>query len=571
MQLGLALLLTAGAVGVFQPAFACSEEHDHVHEHQKRLYPQVSLTPPSNPLVWSDLANSHGWLLGHQHTSFPEPNYSGDLGDFASFVSHMKQIALDKDVDLLLVDSGDLHDGTGLSDGYPSGGVDGQQRPILLEFAYDLMTIGNHELYDYGDAYDVHTNFDNNAVSVPVGNQYAKFTTRKGRSVTSLGILYDFTGNAKNTTVQTVAKMVAEKWFKDAIADEPDVFLLIGYVPVCYRPTVFKAIRKVHADTPILIFGGHTHIRNCARRAVNGLESGRYMETVGADLNGSADSNITFTRRYLDPNRVTYEYHTQTSNTTFDTPEGQNITAGLQKLAADFDLSYLYGTAPQDYTLSRSTYPSNSSILTLFVSEAMPYSLTLNNSRASYPNIMIVNSEELRFDLYSGAFTKNDQLTSSPFLDQFLYLPNVSFSVASQVLSKLNNQNSDRRSSEQMEREPSSWLEEMDRNAGGPERRAASNLTLGYVTSDSCPGVGDDTPHNPLPYYSSPDYIASNAPDVSDDTPTDLVFVTFIQSDVLEVVNNLQSTKTYTAADVETYSPVLANAVLGLYAQKYWN
>ena len=27
-------------------------------------------------------------------------------------------------MDLLLVDSGDLHDGTGLSDGYPPGGID---------------------------------------------------------------------------------------------------------------------------------------------------------------------------------------------------------------------------------------------------------------------------------------------------------------------------------------------------------------------------------------------------------------------------------------------------------------
>jgi 2',3'-cyclic-nucleotide 2'-phosphodiesterase (5'-nucleotidase family) len=33
----------------------------------------------------------------------------------------------EKDVDLLLVDSGDLHDGTGLSDGYPPGGVDAHE------------------------------------------------------------------------------------------------------------------------------------------------------------------------------------------------------------------------------------------------------------------------------------------------------------------------------------------------------------------------------------------------------------------------------------------------------------
>lgn len=83
---------------------------------------------------------------------------SGDFGDFASFVTHMKELALvrllqipdntrshksvqKKDVDLLLIDSGDLHDGenherhfcvrflnfaigTGLTDGFPAGGVD---------------------------------------------------------------------------------------------------------------------------------------------------------------------------------------------------------------------------------------------------------------------------------------------------------------------------------------------------------------------------------------------------------------------------------------------------------------
>ena len=82
---------------------------------------------------------------------------SGDFGEFSSFVNHMKAIAIvctfltpskisskpinqERDVDLLLVDSGDLHDGvfqivtrnlslnilsgTGLTDEFPPGGVD---------------------------------------------------------------------------------------------------------------------------------------------------------------------------------------------------------------------------------------------------------------------------------------------------------------------------------------------------------------------------------------------------------------------------------------------------------------
>lgn len=67
--------------------------------------------------------------------------------------------------------------------------------------------------------------------------------------MTSLGVLYDFTGNDVNTTVQTVAKMVKEEWvsllasatpafrthqgsvqFTEAIKEEPDFFLLLGYV-----------------------------------------------------------------------------------------------------------------------------------------------------------------------------------------------------------------------------------------------------------------------------------------------------------------------------------------------------
>ena len=36
--------------------------------------------------------------------------------------------------------------------------------------------------------------------------------TCRGRKVTSLGVLYDFTGNDHNTTVQKVEDMVKEAW-----------------------------------------------------------------------------------------------------------------------------------------------------------------------------------------------------------------------------------------------------------------------------------------------------------------------------------------------------------------------
>jgi hypothetical protein len=50
---------------------------------------------------------------------------------------------------------------------------------------------------------------------------------------------------------------------------------------------------------------------------------------------------------------IAAQYHTQTSNSSFDTPTGRKITGGLNDLAARFDLASLFGTAPQDYTLNR--------------------------------------------------------------------------------------------------------------------------------------------------------------------------------------------------------------------------
>ena len=66
----------------------------------KRSQPSATPPPgaPNRQLEWGDLniihtTDSHGWLLGHLKSEQPEPNYSGDFGDFDSFVRRMKQKA----------------------------------------------------------------------------------------------------------------------------------------------------------------------------------------------------------------------------------------------------------------------------------------------------------------------------------------------------------------------------------------------------------------------------------------------------------------------------------------------
>jgi 2',3'-cyclic-nucleotide 2'-phosphodiesterase (5'-nucleotidase family) len=48
--------------------------------HALRPARSQSISPPSRPLQWGDInviatTDTHGWLLGHEKRSFPEPNY----------------------------------------------------------------------------------------------------------------------------------------------------------------------------------------------------------------------------------------------------------------------------------------------------------------------------------------------------------------------------------------------------------------------------------------------------------------------------------------------------------------
>ena len=67
--------------------------------------------------------------------------------------------------------------------------------------------------------------------------------------------------------MQAPHDMVKEQWFKDVIAEETDVFLLVGHMsirkePDSQWPALVEAIRAVHPTKPILIHGGHHHIRD---------------------------------------------------------------------------------------------------------------------------------------------------------------------------------------------------------------------------------------------------------------------------------------------------------------------
>ncbi|KAG6827043.1 hypothetical protein H0H92_013388 [Tricholoma furcatifolium] len=480
-----------------------------------------------------------GFWVTRRHLSQSPTTGNADFGEFASFVAHMKKIAVQKDVDLLLVDSGDLHDGTGLTDGDPNGGVNGKEAiPFFTKLPYDLLTIGNHELYNYSVTLDVYKNF------VP------KFHGR-------------YLASNVNITLPGATSSIP-----------------VG------RPLIFNVIRALHPYTPILILGGHTHIRDCTQydgRSM-ALESGRFMETIAAKLDGKTQASqnpgdIAFSRRYLDPNRVTYEYHTGIQDSVFDTTLGLAITRGLKALAQKFGINYVFGIAPRDYTTNQCVKQMRAPY---HLPNALPYALGVNNTRNNIPNVIVVNAYSQRFDIYAGPFTINDQLTASFYPDRFMYIAGVKLSDAKKVLNALNGvkpSTASRRDVEDraldlqyVDEKYKAWLRSMDANGhDGASRRDAQNLTLGYVTKDSCPGVGDDTPHTPLADYSLPKFVNSDFPNVTDDTPIDFVFIDYVEPRVISFLNNVQTVKTYGSSDVGLYSPILANEALGIYAEAMWN
>ncbi|MCJ1440189.1 MAG: hypothetical protein MMC23_000672 [Stictis urceolatum] len=297
--------------------------------------------------------DTHGWLEGH----IKEQNYGADWGDFVSFSRHMKHKADSLDVDLLLIDTGDLHDGAGLSDAtIPNGLV---SNPIFENIDYDLLTIGNHELYlsdiayftadqfakYYGDRY-VSSNVQiyNNATGSyeDIANKYRYFTTQHGLRIMAFGVLFDFTGNSNASKVIPAKTMVKEQWFLDAVNyDQPvDMFVLFGHNPVkddgSTLTAVYNVIRSNRPDIPIQVFGGHTHIRDFAvyDRGATGLESGRYCETLGwLSMSGIKSSTFNGT---MEPRGVPHP-----SQPAVNVTKSANATATVAS-------SYPTGTSPSD-------------------------------------------------------------------------------------------------------------------------------------------------------------------------------------------------------------------------------
>lgn len=302
----------------------------------------------------------------------------------------------------------------------------------------------------------------------------------------------------------------------------------------------------------------------------------------------TSTNGLVYSRRYLDWNRLTFEYHaTDSQASTFDYHSGLRVTGEITDVRAQLNLSALYGCAPATYCQSCQPFESAGNIFSL-VSTALG-AIVVNTTRSTIPRYVIVNTGSIRFDLVKGPFTYDDSFIVSPFTDAFQYIPNVPYNMASKVLSALNGATlPDKRDSAGSvfgsmplvaDRDscvdPTIGLisgETGDLKTRGITRRQTA-VTPGYVTSDAFGTDGDDTVHSKIPSYSQPNYAQGNASFPTDGTTpatVDVVFLDYFASTVVSVLNNMGAT--YTTNDVSYYLPIsfTTQSYLPEYAKKYW-
>jgi len=356
-------------------------------------------------------------------------SYSADWGDYVSFTIRMREIAEAHGRDLLVIDTGDRVEGNGLYDSSEPKGI--YISEILKEQQIDVMSAGNHELYKKNTSeaefsitvpnfhgHYLASNIDiyhpTTGKLIPLASRSRKFTTaNQAIRIVAFGFLFDFTMNYNNTVVQPVEETVKTSWFQEAVHDqEVDLFMVVGHVPVQSKEydTIFKEIRASHPTTPIQFFGGHYHIRDCARYDSNayGLASGRFMETIGfMSIDGLSTkynqvnpslAEPVFARKYIDNNLFSFHYHTGLDENTFPTEQGLNVSLLIQQYRSSMKLDEIFGCIPEDLWMSRSPYTAADSIYAWLQKRVLPDMLS-DESRPGKPAFAIINTGAIRFDL----------------------------------------------------------------------------------------------------------------------------------------------------------------------------
>ncbi|KAG7664822.1 uncharacterized protein J8A68_001639 [[Candida] subhashii] len=562
-------------------------------------------------LTWNDInflhtTDTHGWYSGHLN----QKQYNGDWGNFISFVTHMRRKAHQQGQDFLLVDSGDRHDGNGLSDITKPNGI--ISTPIFIKQDYDIVTIGNHELYVWENSKQefelVAGHFPDNYISsnvefglengtfVPFGKKYRYFRTPiQGIRTLAFGFLFNFDRFNNGTRVTPIARAIKQAWFKEVLEtykDKVDLIVIAGHTPITREWPEFhilhSALREYYPNTVIQYFGGHSHIRDFVviDKLSTGLQSGRYCETVGwTSINIQDKQGLEvrdrFSRSYIDFNLHSFLHHTDKTEDEFHTKNGVSLSQYIVDTRDELQLNSAIGhVRHSNYYVDYVPLDHPSNIFNLLTSKILHTLEPDKDVQSEEERIVIINTGSIRYDLYKGPYTIDSQYIVSPFENLWVKLT-VPKSIGSRVAKILNDdgyivQGEGPEKPSQIDNRrllpPHHYFNSMKlqqkRDQIPFDMEVDERLSKGYVTHDDFGQDGDDTVHRAVVNYPIPNVVESvQVLKTEEDTDIDLVFYNFITPNILWALNELKYTTNVTVP--VTYSSKYLGIILNEYIQNF--
>ena len=371
-----------------------------------------------NVLVLTDV---HSWIAGHERH---ESELNVDYGDVLSFYQYLKEyIQKYNQGDLLLVMNGDFMDGTGLSTEPPT-----HLTPLLEQMPWDLINMGNHELYfnetvdwikqefiphlSRKDTIYLTSNTLLESTKEPIGKRYTYVqlpNNQNNATLLAFGFLYNFENHCDNALVEHVEDVVQQEWFRTVLQDieKYDAILVLAHMHVT-DPLVsllLEAIRNnlpqdIAYDMPIQFLTGHTHIRGFAvlDDVSTSMEAGRYLDTIGfcsfpllsttQRKNHGHPTEITtareqFSHVFLDTNRQYLSHLIGNTSGMATTSEGKALQQQIHQTQESLGLLETIGCSPQQYHLygameehynghRRENLSSSSSLWNLYMYHVVP-------------------------------------------------------------------------------------------------------------------------------------------------------------------------------------------------------
>lgn len=479
----------------------------------------------------------HGWVAGHQHNA----TLNADFGDFRSMLLHMQANAIKNGEEFLLFDTGDLIEGTGLSDATP---IHGQYIFEIIKnvSTYNGLTMGNHDIGHanvvdlmrasfipfWNGSYLTANSLMNDTMQF-IGAPYTVFTTRLGTKILVLGYLFNFTHNADNTVVVPVSISLTQPYFQQAM-QVPDIDLIVvcSHIAPQFGPElgeIYQAIRAQHHETPLVMLAGHSHVTYFDQLDHNAfvLESGKYFEVIGViKFQLWEDGNMHFLEtNWVETSVENFMELSDTDSKTFDTPQGLQTSQLIQYYWNELGLNTTYGCSPSTY-YPDVDYSDPDCMYKLLVEEIIP-KMVFNDDDGN-TQYYVTNTASLRYNLYAGPVTRNDIYTIAPFNDTFVYYP----SIPGQSLSTLIN---------------------AIMNTSG----LAAQLRSGY-----CGSLRDDYPN----WYMTPTKIVNTL-------TYDLLLATYDAETIYPVVQELFAGKSF--SEYEPYpTPYNSTGALQAYIETVW-